>query len=243
MAVICTNQLTPAHSLYLSASLSYFFSSFFSSPFILSACSCWLLFLLLPLGDHYKDDGCLFSSSSNVHSSLRMCVFVRWSLPSGEPVSCLLHSSYFHFGRLCAYFSFSLRIFLFLSPRSTQHYTWQVVQEYERAVIFRLGRLVTGGARGPGIFFIIPCIDTYSKVDLRTVSFDVPPQEVSYLASLCTFLFTLTHSLKYRRWLRSPFPPVGVICSPPLTFIDHRASLFFSVFFTRPHRLSHPCQL
>ena len=54
----------------------------------------------------------------------------------------------------------------------------QVVQEYERAVIFRLGRLVTGGARGPGIFFIIPCIDTYSKADLRTVSFDVPPQEV-----------------------------------------------------------------
>lgn len=54
----------------------------------------------------------------------------------------------------------------------------QVVQEYERAVIFRLGRLVTGGARGPGIFFIIPCIDTYTKVDLRTVSFDVPPQEI-----------------------------------------------------------------
>ena len=56
----------------------------------------------------------------------------------------------------------------------------KVVQEYERAVIFRLGRLVTGGARGPGIFFIIPCIDTYSKVDLRTVSFDVPPQEVFF---------------------------------------------------------------
>ncbi|RWS01471.1 band 7 protein-like isoform X2 [Dinothrombium tinctorium] len=53
-----------------------------------------------------------------------------------------------------------------------------VVQEYERAVIFRLGRLVRGGAAGPGIFFIIPCIDTYSKVDLRTVSFDVPPQEI-----------------------------------------------------------------
>ncbi|KAH7983251.1 hypothetical protein HPB52_010459 [Rhipicephalus sanguineus] len=52
-----------------------------------------------------------------------------------------------------------------------------VVQEYERAVIFRLGRLLRGGAKGPGIFFIIPCIDTYCKVDLRTVSFDVPPQE------------------------------------------------------------------
>ena len=57
----------------------------------------------------------------------------------------------------------------------------QVVQEYERAVIFRLGRLRAGGAKGPGLFFIMPCIDTYKKVDLRTVSFDVPPQEVTVL--------------------------------------------------------------
>lgn len=35
-----------------------------------------------------------------------------------------------------------------------------------------------GGARGPGIFFILPCIDNYCNVDLRTVSFNVPPQEV-----------------------------------------------------------------
>lgn len=53
-----------------------------------------------------------------------------------------------------------------------------MVQEYERAVIFRLGRILKGGAKGPGIFFIIPCIDSYTKVDLRTVSFDVPPQEI-----------------------------------------------------------------
>lgn len=38
--------------------------------------------------------------------------------------------------------------------------------------------MTKGGARGPGIFFIIPCIDSYTKVDLRTVSFDVPPQEI-----------------------------------------------------------------
>ncbi|XP_065581833.1 band 7 protein AGAP004871-like isoform X5 [Artemia franciscana] len=57
-------------------------------------------------------------------------------------------------------------------------FCFKVVQEYERAVIFRLGRLLKGGARGPGIFFIVPCIDSYRKVDLRTVSFDVPPQEV-----------------------------------------------------------------
>jgi len=54
----------------------------------------------------------------------------------------------------------------------------KIVQEYERAVIFRVGRLVAGGAKGPGIFFILPCIDNYIKVDLRVVSFDVPPQEI-----------------------------------------------------------------
>jgi len=52
----------------------------------------------------------------------------------------------------------------------------KIVQEYERAVIFRLGRILKGGAKGPGLFFIVPCIDDYTKVDLRTVSFDVPPQ-------------------------------------------------------------------
>uniref|UniRef100_A0A0K0ERE6 PHB domain-containing protein n=1 Tax=Strongyloides stercoralis TaxID=6248 RepID=A0A0K0ERE6_STRER len=54
----------------------------------------------------------------------------------------------------------------------------KVVQEYERAVIFRLGRLIGGGAKGPGIFFVMPCIESYTKVDLRTVSFNVPPQEI-----------------------------------------------------------------
>ena len=53
-----------------------------------------------------------------------------------------------------------------------------IVQEYERAVIFRLGRLVTGGARGPGVFFIIPCVDTYEKIDMRSMTFEIPPQEV-----------------------------------------------------------------
>jgi regulator of protease activity HflC (stomatin/prohibitin superfamily) len=52
----------------------------------------------------------------------------------------------------------------------------KVVQEYERGVIFRLGRLV--GARGPGLFFIIPFADRMVKVDLRVVTLDVPAQEV-----------------------------------------------------------------
>jgi len=53
----------------------------------------------------------------------------------------------------------------------------KIVQEYERAIIFRLGRALPG-AKGPGMFFIIPCMDTFVKADLRTVSFDVPPQEI-----------------------------------------------------------------
>jgi regulator of protease activity HflC (stomatin/prohibitin superfamily) len=51
----------------------------------------------------------------------------------------------------------------------------KVVQEYERGVIFRLGRLQ--GAKGPGIFFIIPLIDRMVKVDLRVVTLDIPSQE------------------------------------------------------------------
>ena len=52
----------------------------------------------------------------------------------------------------------------------------KIVQEYERGVIFRLGRLI--GAKGPGLFFIIPFIDRMVKVDLRVVTLDVPAQEV-----------------------------------------------------------------
>ena len=59
----------------------------------------------------------------------------------------------------------------------------KVVQEYERAVIFRLGRLLTGGARGPGVFFVIPCVDVYEKIDLRTATYEIPPQEVNSLKS------------------------------------------------------------
>jgi regulator of protease activity HflC (stomatin/prohibitin superfamily) len=52
----------------------------------------------------------------------------------------------------------------------------KVVKEYERGVIFRLGRLV--GARGPGIFFVVPILESMVMVDLRTVTYDVPSQEV-----------------------------------------------------------------
>jgi len=53
----------------------------------------------------------------------------------------------------------------------------KIVKEYERGVIFRLGR-VQGGAKGPGLFILIPVVDKMVKVDLRTVTLDVPPQDV-----------------------------------------------------------------
>ncbi|MFH1638999.1 MAG: slipin family protein [Chloroflexota bacterium] len=52
----------------------------------------------------------------------------------------------------------------------------KIVQEYERGVIFRLGRLVA--SKGPGLFILIPLIDRMVKVDLRTVTLDVPPQDI-----------------------------------------------------------------
>ena len=51
----------------------------------------------------------------------------------------------------------------------------RIVQEYERGVIFRLGRVV--GAKGPGLFFIIPILDRMVKVNLQTFTLDIPPQE------------------------------------------------------------------
>ncbi|MCD6399175.1 slipin family protein [candidate division WOR-3 bacterium] len=52
----------------------------------------------------------------------------------------------------------------------------KIVPEYERGVIFRLGRLI--GAKGPGLFIIIPFVDRMVKVDLRVITMDVPSQEV-----------------------------------------------------------------
>jgi regulator of protease activity HflC (stomatin/prohibitin superfamily) len=55
--------------------------------------------------------------------------------------------------------------------------TVKVAREYERGVVFRLGRLVDP-PRGPGLFFLIPMIDRMVKVDLRTITLNIPPQEV-----------------------------------------------------------------
>jgi len=55
----------------------------------------------------------------------------------------------------------------------------RILREYERGVIFRLGRLISGdGVKGPGLILLIPVIDKMVKVSLRTIVFDVPPQDV-----------------------------------------------------------------
>jgi regulator of protease activity HflC (stomatin/prohibitin superfamily) len=53
----------------------------------------------------------------------------------------------------------------------------KVIREYERAIVFRLGRLLPE-PKGPGLFFLIPIVDRMIKVDLRTITLNIPPQEV-----------------------------------------------------------------
>jgi regulator of protease activity HflC (stomatin/prohibitin superfamily) len=62
----------------------------------------------------------------------------------------------------------AIAIFLFLSVK--------VLNEYERGVIFRLGRII--GAKGPGLIILIPLVDRMIRVDLRTITLDIPPQDV-----------------------------------------------------------------
>jgi len=52
----------------------------------------------------------------------------------------------------------------------------KILPEYERAVVFRLGRLI--GAKGPGLIILIPYVDKMVRVDLRTITLDVPPQDI-----------------------------------------------------------------
>ena len=67
---------------------------------------------------------------------------------------------------------FFLVIFLIILAASAI----KILREYERGVIFRLGRLI--GAKGPGIIFIIPGVDKLLRISLRTVTLDIPPQDV-----------------------------------------------------------------
>src|SRR5881409_36897 len=70
----------------------------------------------------------------------------------------------------------------------------RILREYERGVIFRLGRLIA--QKGPGLIFLIPIVDQMVRVDLRTVTLNIPPQEVitrdnvpSRVNAVCYFRF------------------------------------------------------
>uniref|UniRef100_A0A8C8RCD3 Podocin n=1 Tax=Pelusios castaneus TaxID=367368 RepID=A0A8C8RCD3_9SAUR len=54
----------------------------------------------------------------------------------------------------------------------------KIVQEYERAIVFRMGHLLPGRPRGPGLFFFLPCLDTYHKIDRRLKTLEIPFHEV-----------------------------------------------------------------
>ena len=55
--------------------------------------------------------------------------------------------------------------------------------------MFRLGLLLSGGARGPGVFFIVPCVDIVEIIDMRVQTFNAPPQEVTEYKSLAKYDF------------------------------------------------------
>jgi len=72
-----------------------------------------------------------------------------------------------------SFFAFFVVVILVISLLSS---ALKVLREYERAVIFRLGRLV--GQKGPGLIFLIPVVDRMVKISLRTVAMEVPPQDI-----------------------------------------------------------------
>ena len=75
----------------------------------------------------------------------------------------------------------------------------KIVPEYERGVVFRLGRLI--GPRGPGLFFLIPIFERMVRVDIRVITMDVPSQEVITLDNvtikvLAPFVDAATYGLE-----------------------------------------------
>jgi regulator of protease activity HflC (stomatin/prohibitin superfamily) len=97
-------------------------------------------------------------------------------MAEGRPIGRQFHISFERsklMGTLVTFLStFGVLIVVVLAIASA---AIKIVQEYERGVIFRLGRLV--GAKGPGLFFIVPFIDRMTKVDLRVITLDIPAQE------------------------------------------------------------------
>ena len=105
-----------------------------------------------------------------------------WALPATFCVSCPFSSSSSPSPSRCSALSRSVDkdqlAISSLGGIGLPSDSTQIVKEYERAVILRLGKLTSRKAKGPGLFFVLPCIDTVRVVDLRTVTFDIPPQKV-----------------------------------------------------------------
>ena len=90
------------------------------------------------------------------------------------------------------------------------------MKEYERAVIFRLGRILSGGAKGPGLFFILPCIDNIVNTDLRTVTFDV--------SVLLTVLSLINFQVFFKK-----VPPQEILTKDSVT-VTVDAVVYFRIF-------------
>ena len=87
----------------------------------------------------------------------------------------------------------------------------KILKEYERGVIFRLGRMVN--SRGPGLIYVIPFIEKMERVELRTVTMDVPSQDVITRDNVSVKVNAV---LYFRSW--TPTAPSGrwpTSCSPP----------------------------
>ena len=81
----------------------------------------------------------------------------------------------------------------------------RIANEYDRGVVFRLGRLI--GLKGPGLYFIIPFgVDRVVRIDLRVITLEVPPQEIitkDNVTTRSTRFFTSRSSMPGGRWSRS----------------------------------------
>ncbi len=87
----------------------------------------------------------------------------------------------------------------------------KVLNEYERAVIFRLGRIID--TKGPGLIILIPVVDKMVKVDMRTITMDVPPQDVITKDNVSIKVNAASISVS---WI--PMPPLRwwrTICTQP----------------------------
>ncbi|XP_047410242.1 stomatin-like protein 3 [Sciurus carolinensis] len=105
---------------------------------------------------------------------------------TGLPFSSFLGINKKQLG-VCGWILFSLSLLLMIITFPISIWMClKIIKEYERAVVFRLGRIQADKAKGPGLILVLPCIDVFVKVDLRTVTCNIPPQEILTRDSVTT---------------------------------------------------------